>query len=84
MRDHIKMAAGDSRWWDSSITLILTNEKYYGALLQQKTVTVDFLTHKRIKNRGQEQQYLIEDNHEPLYPRNYLKRCKKRRHVVPS
>ncbi|WP_246309677.1 recombinase family protein [Paenibacillus alginolyticus] len=57
---------GGDKWWDSSITLILTNEKYYGALLQQKTVTVDFLTHKRIKNRGQEQQYLIEDNHEPI------------------
>ncbi|AIQ11341.1 recombinase family protein [Paenibacillus durus] len=66
MRDQIKTATGGDTWWDSSITLILTNEKYYGALLQQKTVTVDFLTHKRIKNRGQEQQYLIEDNHEPI------------------
>ncbi|MEE4562795.1 recombinase family protein [Paenibacillus polymyxa] len=66
MRDHIKTVTGGDTWWDSSITLILTNEKYYGALLQQKTVTVDFLTHKRIKNKGQEQQYLIEDNHEPI------------------
>ncbi|MFK4475701.1 DNA invertase Pin-like site-specific DNA recombinase, partial [Paenibacillus sp. RC73] len=65
MRDHIKTVTGGDTWWDSSITLILTNEKYYGALLQQKTVTVDFLTHKRVRNKGQEQQYLIEDNHEP-------------------
>ncbi|WP_235332362.1 recombinase family protein [Paenibacillus terrae] len=62
----------------------MTNEKYYGALLQQKTVTVDFLTHKRIKNRGQEQQYLIEDNHEPIVSKELLKQCKKRRHAVPS
>jgi len=26
---------------------MLTNEKYYGTLLQQKTVTIDYLSHKR-------------------------------------
>jgi DNA invertase Pin-like site-specific DNA recombinase len=66
MKDKIKTVTGGDKWWDSSITLILTNEKYYGALLQQKTITVDFLTHKRVKNKGQEQKYLIEDNHEPI------------------
>jgi site-specific DNA recombinase len=66
MKDKIKTVTCGDKWWDSSITLILTNEKYYGALLQQKTVTVDFLTHKRVKNRGQEQQYFIEENHEPI------------------
>jgi site-specific DNA recombinase len=66
MRDGIKTITGNVKWWDSSITLILTNEKYYGALLQQKTITVDYLSHKRVKNKGQEQKYLIEDNHEPI------------------
>ena len=66
MADGIKTATGNPKWWDSTITGILTNEKYYGALLQQKTVTVDFLTKKRVKNLGQEQQYLIEENHEPI------------------
>jgi site-specific DNA recombinase len=66
MRDKIKTVTGGDRWWDSSITIILTNEKYYGALLQQKTITVDFLSHKRVKNHGQEQKYMIEDNHEPI------------------
>jgi len=69
MQDKIKTITGGTKWWDSSITIILTNEKYYGALLQQKTVTVDFLTHKRVKNRGQVDQYLIEDNHEPIIPK---------------
>ncbi|MGM1019075.1 MAG: recombinase family protein [Bacillota bacterium] len=77
MRDHIKTVTGGDTWWDSSITLILTNEKYYGALLQQKTVTVDFLTHKRIKNRGQEQQYLIEDNHEPIVSKELFEAVQK-------
>jgi site-specific DNA recombinase len=66
MKDEIKTVTVNKKWWDSSITIILTNEKYYGALLQQKTITVDFLTHKRVKNKGQEQKYLIEDNHEPI------------------
>ncbi|WCK55140.1 recombinase family protein [Aneurinibacillus sp. Ricciae_BoGa-3] len=64
--DGITTVTGNKKWWDSTITKILTNEKYYGALLQQKTVTVDFLTHKRVKNAGQEQQYYIEENHEPI------------------
>ncbi|WP_311764950.1 recombinase family protein [Paenibacillus agricola] len=54
MKDKIKTVTGGERWWDSSITIILTNGKYYGALLQQKTVIVEFLSHKRVKNKGQE------------------------------
>ncbi|MFK4439701.1 recombinase family protein [Paenibacillus sp. RC21] len=77
MRDHIKTVTGGDTWWDSSITLILTNEKYYGALLQQKTVTIDFLTHKRIRNKGQEQQYLIEDNHEPIVSKELFEAVQK-------
>ncbi|MEK4458166.1 recombinase family protein [Paenibacillus sp. FSL R10-2748] len=77
MRDKIKTVTGGDTWWDSSITLILTNEKYYGALLQQKTVTVDFLTHKRIRNKGQEQQYLIEDNHEPIVSKEIFEAVQK-------
>ncbi|MGG1640085.1 recombinase zinc beta ribbon domain-containing protein, partial [Paenibacillus sp. NRS-1782] len=55
----------------------LTNEKYYGALLQQKTVTVDLLTHKRGRNKGQEQQYLIEDNHEPIVSKELFEAVQK-------
>ncbi|KJD42333.1 recombinase family protein [Paenibacillus terrae] len=77
MRDDIKTVTGGDTWWDSSITLILTNEKYYGALLQQKTVTVDFLTHKRIRNKGQEQQYLIENNHEPIVSKELFEAVQK-------
>ena len=41
-----------ARWHDSSIRLILENEKYMGDALLQKTYTVDFLKKKRIKNNG--------------------------------
>jgi site-specific DNA recombinase len=77
MKDEIQTVTGGDKWWDSSITIILTNEKYYGALLQQKTITVDFLTHKRVRNKGQEQKYLIEDNHEPIISKEMFDKVQK-------
>ncbi|SDL24732.1 recombinase family protein [Natronincola ferrireducens] len=73
-QDGIPTVTGNKKWWDSTITLILTNEKYYGALLQQKTVTVDFLTHKRVKNQGFADQYFIEENHEAIIPKEIWQR----------
>lgn len=42
------------------------NEKYYGELLLQKTVTTDYLTKKRVNNNNLEPMYKIEDNHEAI------------------
>ena len=66
MNDKIKTVTGNIKWWDSTISGMLENEKYYGDALLQKTVTVDFLTHKRIENKGQVQKYMINDNHPPI------------------
>ena len=63
MNDGIKTVTGNEKWWDSTISGMLENEKYYGDALLQKTITVDFLTHKRIENKGQVQKYMINDNH---------------------
>lgn len=69
-RDEVKTGAGKTKWWDSTVNVILKNEKYCGDLLQQKTVTVDFLNHKRVKNTGEYDQYYIQDNHEAIIPRD--------------
>jgi len=63
MNDGIKTVTGNIKWWDSTISGMLENEKYYGDALLQKTITVDFLAHKRIENKGQVQKYHIEGNH---------------------
>lgn len=42
---------------------ILTNEKYCGDLLMQKTFTENCITKKVKKNRGEMPKYLIRDNH---------------------
>jgi len=53
-------------WRSGSVLGILRNEKYCGDALCQKTVTVDFLTHKSVKNNGLETQYFIEGHHVPI------------------
>ena len=72
--DGIKTAAGSSRWLNSSIKLILTNEKYMGDALLQKTITTDFLTKKRVANRGIVPQYYVENNHEAIIPKELFMR----------
>ncbi|EAX47792.1 prophage LambdaSa04, site-specific recombinase, resolvase family [Thermosinus carboxydivorans Nor1] len=42
---------------------MLTNEKYKGDALLQKTYTIDFLSKKRAENTGQVPQYYVEDSH---------------------
>jgi hypothetical protein len=51
------------------IEKMLSNEKYMGEALLQKTYTVDFLTKKRVKNEGIVPQHYIEDNHEAIIPK---------------
>ncbi len=45
---------------------MLSNEKYVGQVLMQKTYTPNFLTGKQIKNTGQKEMYLVENAHEPI------------------
>ena len=50
-------------WSVSTIKSILTNEKYKGDALLQKTYTTDFLTKKIKKNTGEIPQYYIQNSH---------------------
>ncbi|MEC1771958.1 recombinase family protein [Schinkia azotoformans] len=63
MKDRILTARGRKTWTSDSVYKILTNEKFAGHALLQKTITVDFLTHKRIRNDGSERQYFIRNHH---------------------
>ncbi len=68
-KDGILTAAGKPRWRPESVKKILQNEKYIGDALLQKTVTVDFLTKKRVKNEGHLPQYYVENSHEAIIPK---------------
>ena len=56
-------------WSSGSVSRILHNEKYTGDLLQKKSVTPDYLSHRRQPNRGQEPQVLLPDHHEAIVSR---------------
>jgi hypothetical protein len=62
-RDGVSNWNGKVKWYESSIRKMLTNEKYKGDALLQKTYTVDFLSKKRADNTGQVPQYYVEDSH---------------------
>ena len=48
---------------------ILTNEKYTGDALLQKTYVTDCITKKSRKNNGELPMYLVKDHHEPIISR---------------
>ena len=54
------------KWCPSTVSSILTNEKYCGNALLQKTFISDFLTKKAQKNRGELPQYFVKHGHEPI------------------
>lgn len=57
---------GNSTWNPISIKEILTNEKYTGDLLIGKQYTIDSLTHKSVKNKGEKDMYLVKNHHEAI------------------
>lgn len=65
-RDKIKTVTDKEVWQGSTIKGILSNEKYYGNAVLQKTITVDYLTHKRKKNQGESPKYEIKGSHEAI------------------
>ncbi|HHX23839.1 MAG TPA: recombinase family protein, partial [Thermoanaerobacterales bacterium] len=58
--------AKKKNWSAGTVRSILTNEKYKGDALLQKSYTVDFLTKKKKVNEGEIPQYYVENNHEAI------------------
>ena len=54
---------GKSRWHINTISSILTNEKYKGDAVLNKTYVVDCLTKEVKKNNGERKKYYVENNH---------------------
>lgn len=53
---------------ESSITLILKQEKYKGDSIFQKTFTLDHISHAQVKNRGERDRFYVEGTHPPIIP----------------
>ncbi len=59
----IPTPGGRTKWQRATVESILTNEKYKGAALLQKSFTVDFLSKKTKMNEGEVPQYYVEESH---------------------
>ncbi|MBR2088770.1 MAG: recombinase family protein, partial [Oscillospiraceae bacterium] len=63
---HIQTPGGKEKWCASTIRSILTNEKYKGDALLQKTFTPNYLTKETKKNNGQIPQFYVKGDHEGI------------------
>lgn len=66
---HIPNARGGATWTHTAVRGILSNEKYAGDVLMQKTFQQDCISHKTIRNTGQRTMYLVPDYHEAIIDR---------------
>lgn len=57
-------------WSSSTIKSILSNEKYMGDALINKTYTIDFLSKKIKTNNGERPKYYVENNHPAIIDKN--------------
>lgn len=64
---------GKPTWTVTTIRSILTNEKYKGDALLQKTYVVDCISHK-VKKNDDRPQYYVENSHPPIVSREIFDR----------
>ncbi len=67
--DGLCNSRGNPVWTPGQVRKILQNEKYAGDLVQKKTYTPDYLTHRKRTNHGAEPIIRLTDHHEPIVDR---------------
>jgi len=77
VKNEIKTINGKSVWDKSGIRAILTNEKYVGDIIYQKTYREDCISKKTKINRGELDRYLVTDNHPAIIDRETFRLVKK-------
>lgn len=70
--EEILTHGGKKKWSARTVAAILSNEKYKGDALLQKSFTVDFLTKEKKKNEGEIPQYYVTGNHEAIIHQVHL------------
>lgn len=72
--DNIKSPAGKDIWTTGTIRSILTNEKYIGDALLNKTYVEDCISRKIKKNNGVRPKYYVENNHPAIIDKEIFNR----------
>ena len=64
--NNILSPSGNKKWQVSTVQSILTNEKYIGAAIINKTYVTDCISKKVKKNNGERPKFYVENNHVPI------------------
>lgn len=79
-----------SKWSRSTIMQIISNYNYTGDLILQKTFRDNHLTKRKVMNKGELDQYIVENNHEAIISHEMFEKTqrirkeKKKQSVSPS
>ncbi len=72
--EKIPTPSGRETWYYNVIRNILTNEKYKGDALLQKTYSTSFLTKHRERNNGEVPQYYVRNGHPAIVDEDLFRR----------
>jgi len=79
-----------SKWSRSTLMQIISNYNYTGDLMLQKTFRDNHLTKRKVMNKGELDQYIVENNHEAIISHEVfteaqrIRKEKRKRSVSPS
>jgi len=73
-KENFKTATGKDDWSSYVIQKMLKNEKYAGCTLMQKTYCPNYMTGVRKINRGEVDQYFMEDTHPAIIPKDIFRK----------
>lgn len=74
--ERIPTATGIGRWSPQVVRNILTNEKYIGDALLQKTYITDCISKRVKKNCGERPMYYVENHHAAIIPKEVFGRVR--------
>lgn len=67
---------GSKKWVKGMITRLVSNEKYIGDVLMQKSYCENFITHKSVSNSDSKiERYYKEGNHEPIVSKEVFEKA---------
>lgn len=70
-------------WTYSTVRNILSNEKYCGDVVMQKTVTIDVFSHRSVRNDERLDKFYLPDHHEAIVSRELWQRVNDTLNGVP-
>ena len=62
----VRLGIKSRKWIRSAVSYILSNERYIGDSLWQKTYATDTLPARQVRNHGEREQYYAEGTHPPI------------------